>query len=356
MLFGYPIEATNENWFHECMIAMLQTIHESILNGQGIPLWPEIIPLPYRKVLKRKTGLRSRLQNYQREVLRLSNDQLRSLIKAISEQNDIVHLLSGERNCGTIEELTTTIRQPIRELFEFGFDLLADLGIRDRQYQIIFNATPFHICPFCGYEYFDGPGAPREPLDHYLAKSKYPFAAVNPRNLVPMGGKCNSKYKLAKDILYKEDGTRRKVVDPYNCKSIQLSLKNSKPFEGNHAIFPLPLWLIEFEPITEELSTWDSVFDIKQRYQRDVLDADFMSMLREFSIYCMDRKVRAELQEEVIQALKNFSDYWKEMGMKDKAFIKAAVFEMLFLHCQQGNQRLSEIVSSVVIGGMSLNA
>ena len=27
MLFGYPIAATAENWLHECLVEMVQTIH-----------------------------------------------------------------------------------------------------------------------------------------------------------------------------------------------------------------------------------------------------------------------------------------------------------------------------------------
>ncbi|MCK7494405.1 MAG: hypothetical protein MZW92_26920 [Comamonadaceae bacterium] len=57
--------------------------------------------------------------------------------------------------------------------------LLTKIGIRDRRYQAIYKSAMYHMCPFCGCEYFDAPGAPREDLDHYLAKSRYPFAAVN---------------------------------------------------------------------------------------------------------------------------------------------------------------------------------
>lgn len=356
MLFGYPVEATIENWFHECMKEIIQTIHNNLRNGQPLPAWPELIPEDYRNDLSRKTGLRDRLVDYQTAVAKLTQDEQNRVLIALQEQNNIEQLLSGDCSCDALDSLPERVHQPIRALYYFGFELLSDLGIRDRQYEVIYGATPFHICPFCGFEYFDGPTAPRrEPLDHYLAKSKYPFAAINPKNLVPMGGKCNSKYKLAQDILFKEDGTRRRAINPYASPRIQISLLNSRPFEGTSSIFPLPLWQIEFEPNTEEVSTWDSVFDIKERYRRDILDADFLTLLREFSIYCKDRRVRADSLPVIIQALHDFAEYWREMGMKDKAFIKAAFFDMLFYHCNAGNQRLCEIVGSVVLGGMSLS-
>ena len=44
-----------------------------------------------------------------------------------------------------------------------------------------------------------GKGRPTDDLDHFLPKSRYPFLAVHPYNLVPLCSFCNSKMKLAKD-------------------------------------------------------------------------------------------------------------------------------------------------------------
>ena len=97
-----------------------------------------------------------------------------------------------------------------------------------------------------------------------------------------MGNKCNSKYKLAKDIMYKDDGTRRKAIYlPYNLGgiNIRISLDQSEPFAGKQDLFPLPRWELEFEPKVEEVSTWETVFHISERYQRDILDAEFKKLV-----------------------------------------------------------------------------
>ena len=86
------------------------------------------------------------------------------------------------------------------------------------------------MCPFCALEYFDAPGAPREDLDHYLAVSRYPFAAANLRNLTPMGMKCNERHKGDGDILRDEAGNRRQSFDPYVERELQVSVLNSIPF------------------------------------------------------------------------------------------------------------------------------
>lgn len=354
MLFGYPVEAIVENWLHDCLFAILQTIHINLQNGQAPPVWPEIIPEPWRVNLRRRWGLRDRLAEYQTAAVDLDDNGLNQIINALSEQNEIALLLSGVCNCDTIDDLPESIRSPAKNLFTFAFGLLTELGIRDHQYNLIYESTPYHVCPFCGCEYFDAPGAPREALDHYLAESKYPFAAVNLRNLVPMGHKCNSKYKLAQDILYTDDGIRRRSFYPYDEHAgIKVSLDNSEPFAGSHQSFPVPLWQIDFEPDAEEVSTWDTVFHIRERYRRDILDPDFMSWLREFSSWCHSVDVRPVSEQDVIDALRQYSEHMEAIRMRDRAFLKAAVFRMLFRHCQQGNQRLVTLIQGVVIGGMA---
>lgn len=353
MLFAYPVEAIAENWFHDCLVETLQTIHTSVEQKQSPPAWPQVLPKAYRAKLRRRYGLKKRLITYQTVVTTLSAHDLNRVIEALNEQNQIELLLSGGGNCESLDNLPKCIHEPVKKLFEFAFEKLKDLGIRDRQYEVIYDQIPYQVCAFCGCEYFDAPGAPRTDLDHYLAESKYPFAAVNLSNLVPMGHKCNSKYKLAQDILYKDDGTRRKSYYPYGHSTIKISLKNSKPFEGSYRLFRLPRWQIDFDPDSEEASTWDTVFHIRERYERDILDPDFMSWLREFSSWCSAARIMPTSEQKLIDTIEQYSKHLENMRMRDRAFLKAAVFRMLLHHCQQGNQRLFTLIQGVVIGGMA---
>jgi len=268
-----------------------------------------------------------------------------------SHPNDIVSLLACNCNCETIDDLPEAIRQPVKDLFDFAFKLLTDFGVRDHQYEVIYNNTPYHVCPFCGCEYFDAPGAPREELDHYLLKSKYPFAAANLHNLVPMGDKCNSNYKLTQDILSNDDGTRRKSYYPYNHFGIKISLERSEPFKGLYKLFPLPLWHIDFDPDIEETITWDTIFHIRERYKRDVLDPEFMSWLREFSSWCSSHML-PNSDQELIDRIEQYTRHLENMKLRDRAFLKVPVFQMLHNRCQQGHQRLFDLIKGVVIGGM----
>ncbi|WP_414564764.1 MULTISPECIES: hypothetical protein [unclassified Anabaena] len=354
MLFGYPVSATAENWLHECLREILCSIHTSLKAAATLPAWPEIIPARYRKRLENRRGLEDRLNNYKTSLEKLTIAEQNRIIQAFHDQNQIDLLLSCQLDCEAIGDLPEAIHEPVKKLFEFGFELLTKLEIRDKHYKVIYDAAPSHTCPFCGCENFDAPEAPREALDHYLAESKYPFAASNLRNLVPMGNKCNSSYKRAEDILIRKDGTRRKSFDPYNCTRIRLSLKNSQPFAGTRTpIGQIPRWQIEFEPNTEEVITWDEVFYIRERYERDVLNPKFKSWLDDFKHWCKSAQIAPSSDKELMDGLNRYATLYEEMGISDRAFLKAAVFRMLHTHCQQGDQRLISFIMNIVNPGQT---
>jgi hypothetical protein len=243
--------------------------------------WPDAISEQDRNKLEKrlklskksdpqKLSLGDKFKNYQDILKTLTPPERQRVIVAFREQNNIAHLLAGDTVCEIITDLPEVIHKPIKILFEFAFNLLTEFGVRDYHYQIIYDAIPDYVCPFCGCESFDVPGIPREALDHYLPKYKYSFAGVNLNNLVPMGNKCNSGYKKKQDMLRRDDDSFRKSFNPYNHEKIEICLNNSKPFAGERGTTgeKLPQWKIDFIPNSEEITTWDEVFKIRERYEK----------------------------------------------------------------------------------------
>ena len=87
-------------------------------------------------------------------------------------------------------------------------------------YEEVFNQKPFFInkhyddffkvnrrlCPFCGIKTLEKDSSNhRDAYDHYLPKEKYPFNAVNLKNLLPMCSDCNEKWKKTKNPIFKEN-------------------------------------------------------------------------------------------------------------------------------------------------------
>lgn len=347
MLCGYPITATAENWLHECVCQMVQAIHASYDAGLPVPVWPDIIPVARRAQLSSRRGLRDDLRVYSEAAARLSAPERQQVLTCLDQQNRIADLVSCVTNCEKLSSMSLVIRAPVAKLFGSAFGLLTAFGVRDRHYSAIYNATLHHVCPFCGCEYFDAPGAPREDLDHYLAESLYPFAAANLRNLAPMGMKCNERYKLAQDILEDASGGRRRAFDPYGSQRITILLNNSVPFGG--ADSQTPDWQVEFAPDSAECATWDDVFDIRGRIKRDVLNPSFLSWLGNFAAWFKKHKGTALLDDtSVIDGISEYVEDLKVMELTARESLRTPVFQMLHWHCSHGNDRLMTLLRDLV--------
>lgn len=109
----------------------------------------------------------------------------------------------------------------------------------------------------------------RAPYDHLLAKDKYPQFGIDPYNLLPICHTCNSKAKLAKDLLHNLAGRRRTCFDPWT-ESAQGQVKLQVDFQG---ISPIVSW--GMAPLTptnhSKLTTWDEVYRIKERVEGEFL-------------------------------------------------------------------------------------
>jgi len=354
LLFGYPIAATSENWLHECLFDSIRILHTAVDAGVPYPGWPNVLPIAYRGLLGPKTGLRDKLSAYDRAIRRLSKRNRVAIIQAMESQNRIPDLLSCACDCPSIEDLPITVRAPLKALFDYAYDRLTDFGLRDPHYKAIYAAIPEPVCPFCGTEPFEAPGFTREELDHYLPKSLYPFAAANLRNLVSMGHKCNTGYKKTTDLLRRTDKMRRTVIDPYMHTAIVVSLNESEPFDGDNP--DLPKWQIQFEPDSPAVATWDEVFRVRDRYRHSHLNRHYKEWLDHFRMTVIRSEKKVDTDDELIAALRWYEDLYREDGLRGGAFLRAAVFRMLRLHCENGDQRLLMVIRDLVTPSIASTA
>lgn len=325
---------------------MLDAIHGSLDAGTEVPTWPSIIPEAHRDRLRSRSGLRDRLKTYHQVLVNLAPIDRTHIASCLKQQNRISELCRCLEDCEAVEQLPQACQEPIEDLYGFAFSLLTDLGVRDRFYRAIFDTMEYRICPFCGCEYFDAPEGPREDLDHYLPKSRYPFAAANLRNLVPMGMKCNERYKKAQDILHSDDGARRRIFDPYLRQRTRIDLESSLPFcgEGNM----IPKWQIEFVPESPECLTWDLVFQFRDRIIRNVLNPSFNQWLNGFKTWFKSAEGLPADEAAVIRSVNRYAAYHEAQGLEDRAFLKAAVFRMLYKRCNDGDSRLIDFMCRLV--------
>lgn len=158
-----------------------------------------------------------------------------------------------------------------------------------------------NVCCVCGTEYLapmqagvDDKDQWRGPYDHILAISHYPLYGIDPRNLLPICSTCNSKAKLAKDLLIDPQGKRRVAFSPW---SEVVELGEIKVYIDVVDLTPrVNIEFISDDALRhEKLKTWDDVFGIKSRLEGEFLalrekisedaraanDADFVDRLKE---------------------------------------------------------------------------
>lgn len=353
MLRCYPIISTHENWLHESLLEMIHSIHMILDAGNQVPDWVDLIPVGLNhsnaSSLKRLHGFKNRFELYINSVNSLPTGSRQYIYSTMTSQNNIAGLVQGVTYINRLSKRFADVFSAVDSLFDFAYEKLTDLEIRDRQYRIIIDSFSPSICPVCGIDRINSPAEARQDLDHYLAKSIYPFAAANLCNLIPMCSACNRTYKHKIDVLIDANKKRRKAYDPYNAPGVAICLNESIPFGGTGST--LPAWTIKFSPASEESETWDQVFCIRLRYSRYVLNSGFNRWISSFMNKCRSNGYSTALSnEEVLDILIKHElsvQYENPVGID---FLKPQVFRMLIEHFRSGNARVIQFIRDATVG------
>jgi hypothetical protein len=358
MFRSYPEEAASENWLHECLVKTVQAIHNHVDAGTSPTDWKDCIPTPFKARLQRYSSIHDAIDAYAKALKKTKVADRPIVLALLSEQNRVAELLANVCDCRDNKTIPKKLEKAVKNLFYSGFKALSRLGIRDRQYDRVHKSLGYPECPFCGVEFFDSPMqvaeetdfkmAPREDLDHYLAFCHYALAGCNLQNLVPSCKKCNETYKHNADCLRDANGVRRKSFPLYVpaaniATRISVSFENSVPFAGHKS--PLPQWVVTFLPDCNETSTWNDVFHVSERYSRDVLTYDtLIRWLGAFGKWCRDEKVDCHDAVTLMVALERYLRLLNSMNFAGREKLRTPTFEMLLKHCNDGNQRLVDLL------------
>jgi hypothetical protein len=304
--------------------------------------WPDCIADERRDRLRRFSQLGERLDALLAAYEALDTSARQVFREAMDDQEAIAELFDGGRRADRLEDLPMSVRVPARRFFEKTFDMLRPLGLRDTNYKSFLRLIEHRVCAFCGCEYFSGAKSRREPLDHYLAISIYPFAGANARNLVPMGPKCNSSYKLAQDVLRDGAGARRVCFDPYASTPVRVSLQGSRLFARSDG---LPEWDVELQGDAARIRTWDTVFDVRRRFIDDHLDSIYKDALKVFGTLWRKRPDVLPVDTGVCDAFRHLGDLSRAKGWSRLAFLETALYELLQTRCEAGGEEADRIAA-----------
>lgn len=354
MLFNFSPTSLGLNWLQRFLSALVVEALSAKIEKRTAREWQQIMPPEHVSALKGRYGLRSRYKTLVGAARLLTIAQAQGWLNHVSSASYYGDVLSGATVYRPPAGSKPKFDAALSSLFDFAFDLLGQLAesatsqssIRDVLYSHAYHAMPAHLCPFCGIDHFDAPhpNMPRHALDHYLASSLYPAFGAHLPNLVPMCSRCNSSFKLAKDMLMDDSGNARSCIDPYGNVAAKVSLMKSAPFGGSNN-GGLPQWVIDFDPPSQGFETWASVFGIRLRYKESLLDGEYRTWLEAFAAWAKDGQIEVANNQSVSVALTRWASIVD--GLNDQGFLKKPMFEMLAASALrqdiEGN-RLTQIV------------
>ena len=150
---------------------------------------------------------------------------------------------------------------------------------------------------------------------HYLSESKYFFAGVNFKNIVPMCEKCNStSNKGSQDVLFSADN-RREVFYPYEkVKGVVIEIVCMRiPSIDDQ----MGRWQVNIKPELhkdgEKVETWKNVFKITSRLEARIQEKNKLWLdvfiRRKFqNAVCDESHLKKSLQQEAEKLLKNIKN------------------------------------------------
>jgi hypothetical protein len=186
-----------------------------------------------------------------------------------------LELLSGK----LVEKLKPFFKELYKKILSWEF-IKKKYGTKKEYYNALKLKNDFGFCPCCGFgliKHTSNKG--HSAFDHYLPLVYYPFSAINFDNLFPLCNECNSDNKGSKDVLLSGE----KIFYPFNeihpiieidikirekdlfslfrKNSIEIEEISKEELEVNY------INIIEY---SEELRSWDLIFDINQRFFEQV--------------------------------------------------------------------------------------
>jgi hypothetical protein len=161
-----------------------------------------------------------------------------------------------------------------------------------------------------------------------------------------MGHKCNSLYKGTNDPLIDGGGIRRRALDPYGGQCFTISLAGTMLANAPDTIDFI--WNIVFDPAIEEAETWDAIFDLRTRYGRDILHRHWKTWLERFADFAEEKLVSDDTT--LREALQRYCLIQRRGGLDERAFLKAAFYEMVLDEWDNGNQAIRRILQTITYG------
>lgn len=274
-----------------------------------------------------RTDLRSKFRALYDKYKGINDiSERQKILNAFFNTNRIIDLCNNQQGLDTIElsELHPTIRKEIDDVFLYLYNLALNHQpfidfVEDNLDKAIRRFTydnEIEICPFCGLEtMIQITGQARIALDHWLNKDRFPFAAVNFNNLIPIGSRCNdSGVKGVKNVL--KDKTQQNRVKSFYPFSIHHGIVVKFTFINEPSIDGVKDedWRLDIFPYdnseTDIFESWDYIFNISIRYYNYFKEYPLLRWEKNYNDFIKKNFIGISHAENIEEFKRNLI-YWK---------------------------------------------
>lgn len=216
----------------------------------------------------------------------LTEEEKQKFSNIFDNNNQIENLCLHPAQLIPITSLNESLQQILIPFFKELYDRILEwksikdsFGTKEDYYNQLIRFNDFALnCPCCGYGILrDTHNSGYSAFDHYLPIRHYPFSVINFNNLFPLCDECNSKEKGQKDIL----ASGKKVFYPASATHPDISIHvyiDSKNFintfsQKQHSKSNwVTVDIVCDETYQEEIESWNTIFNIKQRYSGQIAE------------------------------------------------------------------------------------
>ena len=296
-------------------------------------------------IFSSKTELRNLFKSvFDKYKAILDFNERTKIIDAFNSCNQIIDLCSNDLGSLYIEinDIDNSISEDIVNVFQYlytnalnhpDFLLFSDDNLKDSLTRFT-EKNDLDLCPFCGLEtMIQLKGQPRLALDHWLNKSKFPFASINFDNLVPIGNDCNSSgVKGSKNVLKASDKiTRAKSYYPYiihnglDVTIVCVVEPNITNLNGE--------WKLSIKPKdikdSEIFISWLFIFNVIERYE-DYLNKIVLRWKKDYVQYFTNDDKTITHADNVLEFKRNLTEWRRSFVTKKR---HGSVVYKPFLDC-----------------------
>lgn len=243
-------------------------------NASDLDTCSNLLDANFEAIYDAYTWLKTDVDAIYEKCKTLTAKERADIRAAFNVNNRIQELCAGTLRPIELNDLPVVVKEDMKPLLVKFYDRLIDLaevpGDKLDYYNKLRSENPnFKFCPCCGLSPIESAESHyREDNDHYLPKAEFPFATVNFQNLVPLCSKCNKKCKSTKNPF--EAGRVSFYAFDITHIPIEVSISISNQANIDYGKLSVNDIAIDFNSDPNKTSTWDWLFNIKERYNEEV--------------------------------------------------------------------------------------